>query len=167
MERLTYQWNCGYAIDLPNALSGKRETLKWSVSERKRGLRLTGYIPDRLAAYEDTGLEPDDVTDLMAAHGIAIGNLAEYRALGSVDHLRELVQAEQDGRLVLLSFRIGDFVYRVAVRKKYIKHSIHTPYIKRVEIKPENAYKYINEIGKTVFLTPREAEVALKGGDEE
>ena len=33
----------------------------------------------RLAAYEDTGLEPEDVTDLMAAHGMAIEKLAEYR----------------------------------------------------------------------------------------
>lgn len=36
----------------------------------------------RLAAYEDTGLEPGDVTDLMAAHGTAIGQLTEYRDLG-------------------------------------------------------------------------------------
>lgn len=34
---------------------------------------------DRLAAYEDTGLMPEDVTDLMAAHGTAIASLAEYR----------------------------------------------------------------------------------------
>lgn len=36
-------------------------------------------IIDRLAAYEDTGLMPEDVTDLMAAHGTAIEKLAEYR----------------------------------------------------------------------------------------
>lgn len=39
---------------------------------------------------------------------------------------------------------------------------MHTPYIKMVEIKPENAYKYIDEIGKTAFLTREEAEAALK-----
>ncbi len=60
----------------------------------KRGTRKNGYVSaigsgvgcwekiiDRLAAYEDTGLEPNDVTDLMAAHGTAIGKLAEYRAM--------------------------------------------------------------------------------------
>ena len=37
---------------------------------------------ERLADYEDTGLEPKDVTDLMAAHGTAIEQLAEYRTIG-------------------------------------------------------------------------------------
>ena len=48
------------------------------------------------------------------------------------------------------------------MREKYLNHSMSTPYIKAVEIKIENAHKYINEIGKTVFLTREEADAALK-----
>ena len=31
----------------------------------------------RLKKYEDTGLSPDDVTDLMGSHAVAIGELAK------------------------------------------------------------------------------------------
>lgn len=57
------------------------------------GLRCADVYPliDRLADYEDTDLMPDDVTDLMAAHGTAIAALAEYRALGTVKELRALI----------------------------------------------------------------------------
>lgn len=62
-------------------------------------------IIDRLAAYEDTGLEPEDVTDMMAAHGTAIGALAEYRKLGPINRFRELAQADREGRVVVLDER--------------------------------------------------------------
>ena len=57
------------------------------------------YIPlidaaNRLAAYEDTGLEPEDVRRLMQDWTSLIMTLDE---LGGMPHLRELVQAEQDG----------------------------------------------------------------------
>ena len=64
MKRLTYKRNDGYAVNLPNALSEKDETLKWSISERENGMRLEGDIPNRLAAYEDTGLEPEEIVEL-------------------------------------------------------------------------------------------------------
>lgn len=62
-------------------------------------------LVDRLGAYEDTGLEPEDVTDMMAAHGTAIGALAEYRKLGPINRFRELAQADREGRVVVLDER--------------------------------------------------------------
>lgn len=78
------------------------------------------YIPlinaaNSLAAYEDTGLEPKEVLsakelaetlcymkkDLEAVIS-AIKMLKEYLAIGTITHLRSLVQAEQEGRLVVL-----------------------------------------------------------------
>lgn len=67
-----------------------------AVSERKGVTR--DMLRVRLAAYEETGLEPEDVTDLMAAHGTAIGLLTDYRALGPHAYLRELVEAKREGR---------------------------------------------------------------------
>ena len=65
----------------------------------------------RLAAYEDTGLEPEEITAII---GLASENcaktadkidqllsddkeLGEYRALGPIDRIRELTQAYSEG----------------------------------------------------------------------
>lgn len=63
------------------------------------------YIPlidaaNRLAAYEDTGLEPEDLKK--AFNETAILKLAAQALSTTPDHLRDLIQAEQDGRLVVL-----------------------------------------------------------------
>ena len=63
------------------------------------------YIPlidaaNRLAAYEDSGLEPEDLEK--AFNETAILKLAAQALSTTPDHLRDLIQAEQDGRLVVL-----------------------------------------------------------------
>lgn len=119
---------------------------------------------ERLKEYEDTGLEPEEVRRLKKEWTELIMPPDEW---GYMYHLRELAQAEVDGRLVVLPFRIGDKVYRVATRKKYINNPKIAMYIKEIVIKPENVHKYINEVGRTVFLTREEAEAVLeaqKGG---
>ena len=72
---------------------------------------------NRFAAYENTGLEPKEI---QAIAGIASENCAKtadaidkllqddaelesYRDLGPIDHLRELVQADQEGRCVVFA----------------------------------------------------------------
>ena len=66
-------------------------------------------ILTRLAAYEDTGLEPEEIEEHEAAKynaGYYHGDEGRCRwiekELGPIDHLRDLLQAEQDGRLVVL-----------------------------------------------------------------
>lgn len=112
---------------------------------------------ERLKAYEDTGLEPETCAEYKKFEDEAVSKGVTFK------RIIELMEAEKDGRLVVLPFKVGDFVYLIAIKRKYVNHPMHTPYIKVVEIKPENAYKYINEIGKTVFLTREEAEETLKG----
>ena len=55
----------------------------------------------RLAAYEDTGLEPEEIISAldMAKIACALRELNAYKDLGSIDHIRDLIQAETDGRL--------------------------------------------------------------------
>ena len=67
-------------------------------------------VCDRLAAYEETGLEPEAVlsaTD-MAKVACALHELNQYKKmLGTdydLDRLREIVQADRDGRCVVLPF---------------------------------------------------------------
>ncbi|MGN0998673.1 MAG: hypothetical protein ACI4PO_03900 [Faecousia sp.] len=39
--------------------------------------------------------------------------LVDFKKLGSIDHIRELVQAKKDGRLVVLPCKVGDTVYEI------------------------------------------------------
>ena len=57
-----------------------------------------------LAAYEDTGLEPQDIISAvdMSKIACALHELNAYKDIGPIDHIRDLLQAEQEGRLVVL-----------------------------------------------------------------
>lgn len=58
----------------------------------------SGPEADRLAAYEDTGLDPEDIlsaTD-MAKVACALHELNQYKEMGDLDRLRELVEAERE-----------------------------------------------------------------------
>ena len=129
------------------------------------------YIPlidaaNCLAAYEDTGVEPDDLKK--AFNETAILKLAAQALSTTPDHLRDLLQAEQDGRLVVLPCKAGSLIYvgRMPaiitrffgyVRERYF-HAVFCNENKGIDIPFE-------ELGKTVFLTREEAEAALKGGE--
>lgn len=64
-------------------------------------------LQDRLAAYEDTGLTPESVEALkLSMMGKAIAEIKEFNGL-PVDRLRELAEADKDGRLVVLPFTSG------------------------------------------------------------
>ena len=52
----------------------------------------------RLAEYEDTGLEPEKIVFLKNVVDDAFSDKPEF-----TEHMRELLQAEKDGRLVVLT----------------------------------------------------------------
>ena len=57
---------------------------------------------ERLAAYEDTGLEPESVEAIkLSMMGKAISEITEFDGL-PIDRLRELAEADKDGRLMVL-----------------------------------------------------------------
>lgn len=63
-------------------------------------IRMSGKDIDRLAAYEETGLEPEDFE--RAFNKAAVLKLAG-QALGiTPDRLRELAQADKEGRCIIL-----------------------------------------------------------------
>lgn len=85
---------------------------------------------NRLAAYKDTGLEPEEVNVIA---GLASENCAkvadkidqllsddkeleQYRDLGPIDRLRELAQADKEGRCVVLPFKPPRWVYVCSTR---------------------------------------------------
>ena len=63
-------------------------------------------LKSSLAAYEDTGVEPEDLN--RAFNETASLKLAAQSLSTTPDHLRDLLQAEQDGRLVVLPCKVGD-----------------------------------------------------------
>lgn len=84
-----------------------------------REIRMSGKDIDRLAAYEDTGLEPEDIK--RAFNEAAVLKLAG-QALGiTPDRLRELAQADKEGRCVVLPCKIGDTVYHIAKCRDFSK----------------------------------------------
>lgn len=57
---------------------------------------------ERLAAYEDTGLEPEEVTQIkLAIRGKSLAEIKEFEGV-SINRMIELTQAEKDERLVVL-----------------------------------------------------------------
>lgn len=117
----------------------------------------------RLAAYEDTGLEPREVSAIVKEWSKLFAIVGEC---GGLDRLRELAEADKDGRLVVLPCKLGDKLYRVFAGEifeyrvgsmKYFaiqgRWDIETyPFCPCVE----------SSIGKTIFLTREEAEKALE-----
>ena len=85
MERLTYWCDNGHGDG------------KWFVAIDAEGGEDYGPHIERLAAYEDTGLEPEDLKRAFNEDGVL--KLAG-QALGiTPERLRELVQADKDGKI--------------------------------------------------------------------
>lgn len=169
MERLTYRLNDQF--DNPTDSIILMPYLRYEDSETRK------KILNRLAAYEDTGLEPEDMANWM-------------------DYFR----AECEDRLVVLPCKAGDTVYEISnntdacngcqhyegiygsgeswcmqiddVDLRYYPNIAEKPlcekqFMEVVAHKPEIdwIFTHRNDFGKTVFLTREEAEAALKGGD--
>lgn len=125
-------------------------------------------VCERLAAYEDTGLTPKEVTALGELFDYALKEsktLAEQLTL--LHHIRELAEADKDGRVVVLPCRQGDELWT------YCNHPVKRVYSFTVsDVSTLNGRTVLNtlglgtirpeDIGKTVFLTREEAEKALQ-----
>ncbi|WP_297301125.1 hypothetical protein [uncultured Oscillibacter sp.] len=148
-------------------------------------------IIDRLAAYEDTGLEPEEVTELVSPKTVEIARLLEKMcAEGSAQHMLELFQAEKDGRLVVLPCKVGDLLYEVDLPKYGVitckVSEIHTyfgplghakgnPMVSTAAVSVEvvdghgkgSGYTFETpDFGENVFLSSEEAEAELKKREE-
>ena len=113
---------------------------------------------ERLADYEDSACEPEEVLPKDKADEIVLKlmRLADLESLCSYTRLRELAEADKDGRVVALPCKVGDTVYRL----QYIEQTPGRFVVGVVEIK--FTLIWLEEFGKTVFLTREEAEKALE-----
>ena len=127
----------------------------------------------RLAAYEDTGLEPEQCENAKAIIESAFSD-----DTSKAERIWELLKADKDGRLVVLPCKVGDRLYEVTGRKtisvykvRAIRVELFGLFIERdiVEGFVLQSLAGINagEIGKTVFLTREEAEKVLEAMKDE
>ena len=112
-----------------------------------------------LRAYEATGLTPEEVLPKDKADEIALKlmRLADLESLCSYTRLRELAEADKDGRLVVLPCEVGTATY-------YIHYPIAVyPDKSEPEIK-RGIFTLcdLDRVGHSVFLTREEAEKALE-----
>ena len=116
---------------------------------------------DRLTAYEDTGLEPEDIISAvdMAKIACALHELNAYKDIGPIDHIRDLLQAEKNGRMVVLPCKVGDTVYQIDAERVYESE------VKWIIFDCDDIAFDERAIGGSIFLTRDEAEAALKGGE--
>lgn len=118
---------------------------------------------ERLAAYEDSGLTPEEIGDMKTAYD---ENQEPYmiEATGSeAVHIYNLLLAEAQGRLMVLPCKIGDTIYLVVTKRPRVTLPEYS-FIKKSRLTEHNFFRVAREFGKTVFLTREEAEVALGGG---
>ena len=68
-------------------------------------------VCDRLAAYEDTGLEPEAIETVKLA--LAARHMVDLETLNNtpISRLVELAEADKDGRVVVLPCKVGDTVW--------------------------------------------------------
>ena len=149
MERLTY-FKDGY----------------WRVNFS--GVQYQADFVDRLAAYEDTGLTPEEVLPKDKADEIALKlmRLDDLESICSYTRLRELAEADKDGRVVMLPCKVGDTVYFALLGRiieKQVFSIVSFSNSTRIYCGGTSEYFRPEGIGKTVFLSREEAEKALRG----
>ena len=135
----------------------------------------SGDWVERLAAYEETRLESEDMKK--AFNEDATLKLAGQILGMSPDRLRELAQAKKKGRLVVLPCDVGDKLYDVTlgeVREKTVisLSMLLSKSVNHLVIHAENFRNAVTshelqDIGKNIFLTREAAEAALKEREAE
>lgn len=178
MERLTMWYDGNHAIcenedcDAPNCPFAD------PVCDRVQN------IIDRLAAYEDTGLEPEEVEKIHqdVEDGFLKSTARRYGV--PVDRLHELAQADREGRCVVLPCKVGDTIYRVVHCDDGSGYAVWTIRVNFVEFNDNDSIELPNyvigttengagttmefsDFGKTAFTTREAAEEALKAREQD
>ena len=122
----------------------------------------------RLKAHEDTGWTPEMLHKLGENAGY-LWDFAQAAENMTVGRLKEIAEADKDGRCVVLPCKVGDTVWRIVRDGE--------PHITRDEVRDMyfaddmtlcielvgGRVTFTEKFGKTVFLTREEAERAMEG----
>lgn len=162
MERLTvpYEYGDGYRSKCAETC-GECDGC-WGLDE----------IVNRLGAYEDTDLTPEEVNDAVAGlKFLAKSQLVSAFGVAA-ERLLELAEADKAGRLMVLPCKPGDILWTFSSYPIKQVYSFQVCSFTATDIRTPNGRTMMNTsrcgvidalaVGKTVFLTREEAEKALE-----
>lgn len=141
-----------WLFDGPESAEGVIATLytaAWAFAELRH----------RLAAYEDTGLEPDICAEYKKFEDEAVGKGVPF------SRIVELMEADKEGRLLVLPCKVGETLYRL-LPSWYTEDRC----VREITLGQHNFWPivfYDDVMGRTVFRTREEAEAALERGKVE
>ena len=121
---------------------------------------------DRLVAYEDTGLTPEEVErSKLEIEAGCVKAIARMYGI-DINRLRKVAEADRDGRVVVKPCKVGDKLYRVFAGEIF-EHRVGSMKYFAIQGRWDiETYPFCpcveSSIGKTVFLTHEEAERALR-----
>lgn len=127
----------------------------------------------RLKAYEDTGLTPEEVTTVkVALMGKTLAEITEFEGV-PLARLRELAEADKDGRCIIPPCKVGETVYFVNA-KQILEFAVvgyavdetgiswvHSEHVDKIGNTNERTFSP-DRFGKNTFFTHEEAEKALR-----
>ena len=129
-------------------------------------------LRNRVAAYEDTALEPEEVATVkLALMGKSIAAVEAFNGT-PISRLIELAEADKDGRVVTLPCKVGDTVYQLRKKTHARGIGISPRRVSSACVWADGSYALTHQgmsycqsgdLGKTWFLTREEAERALHG----
>lgn len=161
MERLTVKRADGrWALDRKEGCSNMEQFEQFPIAINK------------LAAYEDTGFEPEQVRKFSNLLGMALGS----NGIPTWDELSEIIEARRDGRLVVLPCGVNDTAWYADTDTNRVLMG----YISSYQFLSDGAVYFdftnvesdiewvsvelpVDDFSKTVFFTREEAERALEG----
>lgn len=143
--------------DEPTGLLALLYTAAWSYAE----------LRGRLMQYEDTGLTPERCAEFARADAEGRYIVMRDAEQEGVARLRELAEADKDGRLVVPPCKVGDTLFRVfagEILEHKVRNMRYLAIQGRWDIDTTPFCSYVeSSIGKTIFLTREEAKKALEG----
>lgn len=119
---------------------------------------------ERLSDYEDTHMMPSDVTSMRMDMAIIA---ALFNGV-DVDRMKELAEADKNGRVMIAPCKVGDTAYwvhnrTVTVCRVYrIQMNRKGTFICLKSNKSHGAFRADICLGKTIFFSSEEAEKALE-----
>lgn len=185
LSRDLTRWNCPY-VDLDisdDSFSMMMAEWLWEDVESFEHVLALLYqtawvcaeLREHLKQFEDSGCEPEEVLQKGKADEIALKlmRLADLVSLCCYDHLRELAEADKEGRVLILPCKVGDTVYFVNA-KQILEFAVvgyavdetgiswvHSEHVDKIGNTNERTFSP-DRFGKNTFFTREEAEKALE-----
>lgn len=141
----------------------ERCTIRLKTGEARCSQMDGNVVVERLAAYEDTGLTPEEIKATFTEDTMI--NLAAQAMGVEPSRIRELAEADKDGRCIVLPCKVGDTVYFALIGRiieKQVFSIVSFSNSTRIYCGGTSEYFRPEDIGKTFFLTREEAERAMQ-----